>query len=358
MKVKPWIKIFLWMGIAIGIIVGCYAGFPDDKIEPISINSQPQITPFPSLISPQIDTIDPAKLWSHLKVLVGKRFQDPDRERVRNYLVKQLELLNFSPDLQFFDQGVNIVAEHLGTDPKAGVILLAAHYDTVPNSPGANDNASGVAVILEIARLLAQKNTPRSLKIVFFDQEEVGLLGSFAFTEKPKNLTNLQAAVILDMVGYACHLPGCQTYPPGIAVTSLLEAAGVEFPDRGEFLTVVGEVQHLSLLKVFQRVGQSVRKSTSNSVQFPPLVAVPIPLKGLVTPDVLRSDHAPFWYQGIPAVLITDTANLRSPHYHQPSDTMANLDPNFFEGSAEIIYNVVAELLNSQTSFNLPPSLN
>lgn len=81
------------------------------------------------------------------------------------------------------------------------------------------------------------------------------------------------------MVGYACHLPGCQTYPSGIAITPLLEAAGVEFPDRGEFLTVVGEIQNLSLLKVFQRVGQSIKISTSNSVQFPPLVAVPIPLK-------------------------------------------------------------------------------
>lgn len=358
MKVKPWIKIFLWMGIAIGIIVGCYAGLPDDKIESISSHSQTQITPSPALISPQLDTIDPPQLWSHIKVLVGERFQDSDRERVRNYLIKQLELFNFAPSLQSFDQGVNIVAEHPGTDPKAGVILLAAHYDTVPNSPGANDNASGVAVILEIARLLAQKNTLRGLKIVFFDQEEVGLLGSFAFTEKPQNLTNLQATIILDMVGYACHLPGCQTYPSGIAITPLLEAAGVEFPDRGEFLTVVGEIQNLSLLKVFQRVGQSIKISTSNSVQFPPLVAVPIPLKGLLTPDVLRSDHAPFWYQGIPAVLITDTANLRSPHYHQPSDTMANLDPNFFEGSATIIYNVVAELLNSQTPFNIPPSLN
>lgn len=358
MKVKPWIKIFLWMGIAIGIIVGCYAGFPEDKIEPIFPHSQPQIIPSPAVISAQIDTIDPPQLWSHLQVLVGERFQDPDRERVRNYLIKQLELLNFAPSLQSFDQGVNIVAEHLGTDPKAGVILLAAHYDTVANCPGANDNASGVAVILEIARLLGQKNTPRGLKIVFFDQEEVGLLGSFAFAEKPQNLTNLQAAIILDMVGYACHVPGCQTYPSGIAVTPLLESAGVKFPDRGEFLTVVGEVQNLSLLKVFQRVGQFLRTSTSNSVQFPPLVAVPIPLKGLVTPDVLRSDHAPFWYQGIPAVLITDTANLRSPHYHQPSDTIANLDPNFFEGSAAIIYNVVVELLNSQTPFNLPPSLN
>lgn len=345
MKLKQGLNIFLWVGIAIGIMVGCYSGLSQDKIEPISVDSQHQITPAPALISPQLKTIDRPQLWTHIQALVGERSQESDRERVRNYLIKKLELSNFSPSLQSFDQGVNIVAEHPGSNPQAGVILLAAHYDTVPNSPGADDNASGVAVILEIARLLAKTNSPRTLKIVFFDQEEVGLLGSFSFTEKPDNLINLQAAIILDMVGYACHLPGCQTYPPGLTVTPLLEAAGIEFPDRGEFLTVVGEVQHLPLLKVFQLVDQSLRKSAG----FPPLVSIPIPLKGLATPDVLRSDHAPFWYQEIPAVLITDTANLRSPHYHQPSDTISNLDPKFFEGSAEIIYNVVYELMNHQT---------
>ncbi|WRH67656.1 MAG: hypothetical protein RSE13_04685 [Planktothrix sp. GU0601_MAG3] len=136
MKVKPWIKIFFWAVIVMGIIIGYYSGFSDDKIEPIAVYSQPQITLSPSLIDPQIDTIDPAQLGSHLKVLVGERFQDSDRERVRNYLIKQLELFNFSPSLQSFDQGVNIVAEHLGTDPKAGVILLAAHYDTVSQFSG------------------------------------------------------------------------------------------------------------------------------------------------------------------------------------------------------------------------------
>lgn len=336
-----------------GILIGCYSGFSEDKIEPVSINSQPETTLNPAVISPQLNRIDRPQLWGHIQALVGERSQESDREKVRNYLIQQLESFNLSPRLESFDQGINIIAERPGNNPEAGVILLAAHYDTVPNSPGADDNASGVAVVLEIARLLTQKNTPRSLKIVFFDQEEVGLLGSFAFTKNPDNLTDLQAAIILDMVGYACHRPGCQTYPPGIAVMPLLEAAGVEFPDRGEFLTVVGEVQHLPLLKVFQSIDQSLSPSINHSVSFPPLVTLPIPLKGLATPDVLRSDHAPFWYQDIPAVLITDTANLRSPHYHQPSDTMANLDPQFFEGSAEIIYHVVAELLNRQIPFNL-----
>jgi hypothetical protein len=77
----------------------------------------------------------------------------------------------------------------------------------------------------------------------------------------------------------------------------------------------------------------------------PAVVALPVPLKGLLTPDVLRSDHAPFWYKGIGAVLVTDTADLRSPHYHQSSDTLATIDRPFFAGSAQIVVNAVAKLL-------------
>jgi len=361
MKAKNWIHFFLGLGIILGIMMGWIKGVTEGQIASQIIPIEPsQSNNFKSLpkplMAPQINAIEPDQLWNHIKFLEGERYQESDRERVRNYLTQQLELVQLSPRLESFEQGVNILAERPGTNPKAGSIVLAAHYDSVLNSPGADDNASGVAVVLEMARLFAEKPTPRTLKIVFFDQEEVGLLGSFAFTGKPENLTNLQAAIILDMVGYACHTPGCQTYPQGLNVTPILEASGIEFPDRGEFLTVVGEVQNLPLLKIFQSIDHSLRKLAAFSVKIPPLVAVPIPLKGLLTPDVLRSDHAPFWYQGIPAVLMTDTANLRSPHYHQPTDTISNLDPEFFQGSAQIIYNVIAELLNSQTPLTVPDS--
>lgn len=361
MKAKNWIHFFLGLGIILGIMMGWIKGVTEGQIASEIIPIEPsQSNNFESLPkplrAPQINAIEPDQLWNHIKFLEGERYQESDRERVRNYLTQQLELVQLSPRLESFEQGVNILAERPGTNPKAGSIVLAAHYDSVLNSPGADDNASGVAVVLEMARLFAEKPTPRTLQIVFFDQEELGLLGSFAFTGKPENLTDLQAAIILDMVGYACHTPGCQTYPQGLNVTPILEASGIEFPDRGEFLTVVGEVQNLPLLKIFQSIDQSLRKLAAFSVKIPPLVAVPIPLKGLLTPDVLRSDHAPFWYQGIPAVLMTDTANLRSPHYHQPTDTISNLDPEFFQGSAQIIYNVIAELLNSQTPLTVPDS--
>lgn len=298
--------------------------------------------------------IDPEGLWHHIEAVAGERYREEDRQLTRDYLVDQLQRFGFSPLLQSFDSGINIIAERAGTDPKAGTILIAAHYDTVVNSAGADDNASGIAVVLEVARLFGSISTPHALKLVFFDQEELGLLGSFAFTSLAENLTDLRRVVILDMVGYACHIPGCQQYPAGLNIAPLLQAAGVTSPDQGEFLVVVGEAEHRDFLNKFHRMNFGVNSQEEKSqnlsddtLQLPPVVTVPIPLKGLLTPDALRSDHAPFWYQGIPAVLVTDTANLRSPHYHQPTDTIANLDRNFLRGSAQVIVNTMTQLLKN-----------
>ncbi len=303
----------------------------------IHTSKNPSPLPLPTekkdFFQPQID---PSRLWKHVETLAGEREGERARSFTRDYISKQLQILGFFPELQSFDGGINVFAERKGTDSNAGAILVAAHYDTVPNSPGADDNATGVAVVLEVARLLGSSATPRTLQVAFFDREEIGLLGSLAFTGSEARLKNLQGAIVLDMIGYACHTPGCQQYPEGLTAEPFLDAAGVTSPDKGEFIAVVGDAEHPLLLKTF---------AESRNADLPPVVALPVPLKGLLTPDVLRSDHAPFWYKGIGAVLVTDTANLRSPHYHQSSDTLATIDRPFFAGSAQIVVNAVAKLL-------------
>lgn len=295
--------------------------------------------------------INPDQLWEHLQVLAGERYNQTDRSHTRDYLVQELQNLGFSPTRHPYEgDGVNIIGEHPGTNPTAGTILVAAHYDTVPNSPGADDNASGIATALEIARIFSSVSTVRTLKIAFFDQEELGLLGSLAFTSDPQHLSNLKAAIILDMVGYACHTPGCQQYPEGLAVESWLQTAGVSHPDRGEFIAVVGDAEHLPLIQVFSNINHNRQDN------LPPMVTIPIPLKGLLTPDVLRSDHAAFWYHNIGAVLVSDTANFRSPHYHQPTDTLETLDRVFLQGVAQQVVNVISQLLDSQESYDIKSS--
>ncbi|MGB3237109.1 MAG: M28 family peptidase [Geitlerinemataceae cyanobacterium] len=303
---------------------------------PTSTIPQAMITDIPPVNVPKINA---DRLFSHIESLAYERVSEVDRDRSRSYIIQTLEEYGFSAISLPFDGGVNIFAERLGTDADAGAILLGAHYDTVSGSPGADDNATGVATVLEVARLLGSTSTPRTLQLAFFDLEEVGLLGSLAFAAGDANPETLRGAIILDMVGFACHTPGCQSYPNGLPTVAL--------PDTGDFLAVLGDAEHLPLLNAV---------SAASSGGLPRIVALPIPVRGLLTPDLLRSDHAPFWLKGIGAVMVTDTANFRNPNYHQPSDLPETLDRSFFNGAAQIVVNATAALLESQGTLATPVS--
>jgi len=304
----------------------------DTVVEKVSIEPpQPQSKPQAQEFKPQVAADN---LLAHIQKLNFQRYTTAERSLTRTYITTQLQKFGWKPQLENFADGVNIFAERLGTDKAAGAILVAAHFDTVSGSPGADDNATGVAVVLEIARLLGSQPTPRTLQLAFFDKEEAGLLGSQAFTSKTQRLQNLSGVIVMDMVGYACYTSGCQQYPPGLPVTPP--------SDKGDFLAVVGDTEHLPLLNAFQ--------DRDEAANLPAVLTVPIPLKGLLTPDTLRSDHAPFWYQGVGAVLVTDTANLRTPHYHEFSDQFGTIERSFFTGAAQIVLNTTTALLEKSAS--------
>jgi hypothetical protein len=331
---KKWIWLVVVIAIALMVIGGKYVlEKPSQPIDTIRVEI-PQQKLEAAVSSPVVSS---ERLLAHIQNLNFQRYTDAERSRTRNYITTELRKSGWTPKLERFAEGVNVVAERVGTDKQAGTILVGAHYDSVFQSPGADDNASGVAVVLEVARLLGEA-TPRTLKLVLFDKEEAGLLGSKAFAAKKTHLKDLQGAIVMDMVSYACYTPGCQKYPTGLPITPP--------SDKGDFLAVVGDTEHLPLLNSF---GQNVR-----SPQLPAVLTVPIPLKGLLTPDTLRSDHAPFWYQGVGAVLVTDTANLRTPHYHKSSDIPNTIDRNFFTGSAQVIVNTTKKLLESSDSLSTP----
>ncbi|MGH8001358.1 MAG: M28 family peptidase [Brasilonema sp.] len=307
----------------------------DTQTEKFSASLHP---PIPASLQVSAD-----KLFAHVQRLNFTRQTPAERSRTRTYITTELKKMGWKPKQERFQDGVNIFAERLGTDKDAGAILVGAHYDTVYISPGADDNASGVAVILEIARIFGSRPTSRTLQLVFFDKEEAGLLGSKAFVTDKKHLKNLQGVIVMDMVGYACHTPGCQKYPTNLPMTPP--------SDKGDFLAVIGDTEHLPLLNAFQNSQTlpriSFNKESTRETGLPAVLTLPIPLKGLLTPDTLRSDHAPFWYQGVGAVLVTDTANLRTPHYHQPSDVPATLDREFFAGAAQVVVNATRGLLEN-----------
>ena len=341
MKKNIGFLLLILVGIAVAVLFS--DRFFSKSEEAVVINNIQIETPLPQeeskkeIIQTNIPLVDSERLFADVQKLSFQRFTASERRRTRNYIINELKKLGWESYKEQFQQGVNVFAEKPGTDRNAGAILIAAHYDTVLNSPGADDNASGVAVLLEIARLF-NSPTPRTLQLAFFDKEEAGLLGSRAFVTNAARLKNLRGVIVMDMVGYACYTSGCQKSPSGFPITPI--------GDKGDFLAVVGDTEHLPLINTF--------KTVEKSSKLPPVFTLPVPLKGVLTPDVLRSDHAPFWLQGIGALLVTDTANLRSSFYHQPSDTPANIERDFFAGAAQLVVNVTNTLLSGSGSFETP----
>ena len=209
----------------------------------------------------------------------------------------------------------NIVAIHPECPPGPRV-LIGSHYDTVPGTPGADDNASAVGVSLACARALTLLPNPRPVMFVSFNREEDGLLGSRQFVEEsvPSLPEVVGEAHILEMVGYCCHESDSQRLPKGLPV---------RVPDVGDFLALLGNRTSNRLIKPL------LRTSASAATDLRVLgIRVYLGLERYF-PHLLRSDHAPFWQAGVPAIMWTDTSEFRNPHYHLPSDTPDTLDYSF-----------------------------
>lgn len=335
-------KLGVWLALFVVTLVGVITGwnwhtvqlrpqvvetsFQESRISQRS----PRQAEAPVRIEVDAPALNPERILADVEALSFQRYTEAERDRTRSYIVDALNQAGWSPRLQTFENGANVVAERPGTDPSAGAILVAAHYDTIERSPGVDDNATGIATVLEVARLLGQYPTPRTLKLALFDLEEVGLVGSLAYADDDGLTANLDGAIVMDMIGFACHTAGCQNYPTGLPITPPT--------DQGDFLAVIGDRGHMSLINAFHQVNQS---------NLPQVLSLPIPLLGPLTPDLLRSDHAPFWQKGIGAVMVTDTANFRNSNYHQPTDTFDSIDQPFFTGAAQLVVNATAALLST-----------
>ncbi|MBE9076543.1 M28 family peptidase, partial [Romeria aff. gracilis LEGE 07310] len=189
-------------------------------------------------------------------------------------------------------------------------ILVGAHYDTVVGSPGADDNASGLAVLLALASTLAQSPPRRPVIFVAFDLEEYGLEGSRAWVARRTQTGQpLHLMLSLEMLGYFSDAPRSQRYP-----AKPLEWV---YPTRGNFIGLIG---NWPTILTMQRLKRHI-KQAGTPCQWLPMVG-----QGNLLPATRRSDHAPFWDAGYPAILVTDTADLRNPHYHQASDRIETLN--------------------------------
>ena len=221
----------------------------------------------------------------------------------------------------------NIVAEKKGRSFSDKVLILGAHYDTVPGSPGADDNASAVAVLLEVGRNIQAVPFGPTVRLIAFGLEEYGFIGSAHYAERARRAgEKIIGMISLEMVGFT-HTR--QDYPPYVNPKY--------YPNVGDFIAIIGNEGSKALL-------ERVYKSFRTSIPQLPSEILLVPGNGEGMEEARLSDHSPFWDLGFPALMITDTAFLRNPNYHLPSDTMETLDFEFMGKVAAGVYYSIVEL--------------
>lgn len=225
----------------------------------------------------------------------------------------------------------NLIVEIPGSRSSKDVLVLGAHYDTVAQTPGADDNASAIAVLLEASRLLKNQSPNRTLRMISFACEEapymsLGSMGSQHHAQEAKRRNERIEMLCLEMVGYFSDELDTQKVPPSIP--QLFHGL---FPKRGNFLAAIGNLGSWSLNWRFRRGFKQATRLGLFSLNLPEKIH-----------EIRRSDNSSFWDQGYPALMLTDTSFLRNPHYHQPTDKPDTLD---FDRMTQVTIGVVNAML-------------
>lgn len=279
------------------------------------------------------------RLQMHVETLattIGGRLATTGLEKAARYIEQELRSYRYSPRRQTFtDAGhtlANIEAETPGARHSSEILVIGAHYDTAGDLPGANDNGSGVAATLELARHFATAKPARAIRWLFFANEEppyfqTKAMGSYRYARRCRERSeHISAMLSLETIGFYTDEPGSQTYPiplhPG-------------YPNRGNFLGFVADFRSAFLLRTALK---TFRAATS------------LPAEGLAAPSSIPgiswSDHWSFWQFGYKALMLTDTAPFRYPHYHTAQDTPDKLDYARLTAAVEGIAAVVEHLSN------------
>ncbi|SEO80782.1 Peptidase family M28 [Nitrosovibrio sp. Nv6] len=268
-----------------------------------------------------ITSISVSALESHVRELaeeIGERhvWLPQSLATARDYIVGQWQAEGHTVETQAYE-ALDVLCANLsidlpGTRWPRQVVLVGAHYDTVRQSPGADDNASGVAALLELGRCLSNWRPGRNIRLVAFVNEEAPFffwekMGSAIYARAAKRRgEDIRAMFSLEMLGCYRDESGSQQYPPFL---------GRGRPDRGNFIAFVANLRSRPLLK---RALAAFKECTD------------FPVEGTATfgwlPGVNWSDHLNFWREGYPALMVTDTAFFRYPYYHAPQDTPEKLD--------------------------------
>lgn len=264
--------------------------------------------------------VDPAALEKHVRMLSvtlhPRSVDNPaNLQAAADYVHEQLRATGARTDVQTVKvDGIdyrNLIARF---GPEDGpLIVIGAHYDSCADTPGADDNASGVAGLLELARLLAANPPPHPVELVAYVLEEppnfrTESMGSFQHArELSRAGREVRLMMSLEMIGYFRDEPDSQDFPIGGLATF--------YPDAGNFIAIVGRFGDFGETRRVKALFRGASDLSAESINAPRSV-----------PGVDFSDHASYWRFDYPAVMITDTAFLRNPNYHRAGDTADTLD--------------------------------
>jgi Zn-dependent M28 family amino/carboxypeptidase len=284
-----------------------------------------------------------ARLEAHVRVLasdIGKRstFHPRQLADAAAYARAQLEGTGLAVrDHSFVERGTGVPNMDVtipGTSTPAEIVLVGAHIDSFQGTPGADDNASGVAAVLELASRFAAKPQTRTLRFAIFVNEEppafwTADMGSLVYANKCKaDGENVVAMLSLESIGYYDDEPGTQHYPPPL---------NLAYPSRGNFIGFVGNFGSRRLVRRCVAVFREHAAFPSEGAALPSAL-----------PGVGWSDHWSFWQIGCDAVMVTGTATFRNPHYHQPTDTPDTLDYERMARVVEGLEAVIADLASGE----------
>jgi hypothetical protein len=313
----------------------------------------------PMDIAALLSKVSPVSLQEQLAAIQGKRnTSDPahynsSRTYITNYIENHLPLKTLQVSVPP-NTCINYEATKLGNNVPSNIIIMDAHYDSAPISPGADDNGSGVSGVLEAVRILADYAFKKSVRFLFFDLEELGLVGSTIYVDNQLNSRDsIKAVINYEMIGYYSDQPNSQTFPAGFNLV-FPEAYNTITANnnRGDFITNVANTSSAFLKTSFQN-------SAASHVPGLKVISLEVPGNGSLVPDLRRSDHAKFWDKGIPAIMLTDGANFRNKNYHTAKDSMHYLNFDFMSNVVKAAIATMIDLAEIEhgTSVEIPVDL-
>ncbi|HMQ78129.1 MAG TPA: M28 family peptidase [Ignavibacteria bacterium] len=299
-----------------------------------------------------VNQVDSNEIKSSMQFITGIRHRTAginQLQRVKDSINNRFARYNLQTSVQEFVysgyNAQNFIGRLPGTTREDTTYIVCGHYETVSISPGADDNGTAVAAVLEISRILSNYKFRNTVKFIGFDLEEAGLVGSARYVSQGiPSYEKIAGVVDFEMIGYYCDVPNCQQIPPGFCTLFPAVCDSINSQQgRGNFLNNIANVNSNSLRYAFDSCARIYTPQLR-------VISLATPGNGQSTPDLRRSDHAPFWDAGYKALMLTDGANFRNPNYHTANDVLSTINIAFLTNNIKATLAAIASLAGIQHS--------